>query len=453
MHQYIGGALSTGTAGETAAVVDPSTGEVLRTAEAAGPADVDRAVAAAAGAFPAWADTAPAARAAVLARAAALLEDRAEEFGRAETRQTGKPIGLSRRWDVPAALGAAALSAAAARQAAGGAGGTARREPVGVVACLAPRSHPLRTAAAVVLPAVAAGNAVVVKPPAAAPLTALLLARLLTEAGLPDGVVNVVTGSGRVAGASLVRHPEVAAVAFTGSRAAAREVAAGAAGGLPHLRLEPGGAAPFVVHEDADLAAAVPGAVAAGLLNSGQDGSAATRALVHRSLLADFVAGVAERFAAVRIGPPGDEATELGPLASFSRRHRVAALVERARRHARIVTGGSAPGGGLAAGAYYRPTLVTGAAADSEIARAAVPGPVLAVLPFDAEEEAVLLANDVPAGPAASVWTRDLGRARRTVRGIRAGCVGVNEHPRDGGAAQAGLEAYTQVKHVVYGED
>ncbi|WP_159029715.1 aldehyde dehydrogenase family protein [Streptomyces marincola] len=446
MHQYIGGALATGTAARTAAVVDPSTGENVHTVAPAGPEETDAAVAAATAALGDWSRAGPAERTRVLARAGALLGERAEVFARAEARQTGMPVRLARAGDVPAAV-AAALGAAAARPP--GRGEEERHEPAGVVAVLVPRTRPLRAAADSVFAALAAGCAVVLKPAVAAPLTAVMLARLLTEAGLPAGGLNVVTGTGPVAGAHLVRHPGVAQVSFTGSPAGAREVAAGA-GGRKRLTLDSGRRGPFVVHRDADLAVAVPGVVAAALLHGGQDAAAGARAVVHRSLVADFVDGAAERFAAVRVGPPQDEGTQLGPLASFSRRHRVAALVERARRYADVVTGGCAPGRSLAAGAYYRPTLVTGAGADSEIVRAAVPGPVLAVLPFDTDEEAVRLANAVPEATAASVWTRDLGRARRAAGELRADRVGVNVHPYDAGPVAP--VTFTRVKQVRYGD-
>nr|WP_276202519.1 aldehyde dehydrogenase family protein [Streptomyces pathocidini] len=285
------------------------------------------------------------------------------------------------------------------------------------------------------------------------------------ETRLADGVVNIVCGAGPEAGEHLVGHPSVAMTSFTGSTAVGRRVAEIATGTVKRLHLELGGKAPFVVFDDADLEAAVHGAVAGALINSGQDCTAATRAYVQRPLYDTFVAGVADLMGAVRLGDPFDPATDLGPLVSHAQRDRVAAFVERARGYARVVTGGETPGGDLAKGAYYRPTLVTGAAQDSEIVQSEVFGPVLAVLPFDGDDEGIALANDTLYGLAASAWSRDVYRAGRATREIRAGCVWVNDHipivsemPHGGYRASGfgkdmsaySFEEYTQVKHVMY---
>jgi acyl-CoA reductase-like NAD-dependent aldehyde dehydrogenase len=252
---------------------------------------------------------------------------------------------------------------------------------------------------------------------------------------------------------------------FTGSTAVGKRVAEIATGTVKRLHLELGGKAPFVVFDDADLEAAVHGAVAGALINTGQDCTAATRAYVQRPLYDAFVSGVADLMATVRLGDPSDPATDLGPLISHTQRDRVAGFVDRARSYATVVTGGQAPQATLARGAYYRPTLITGAAQDSEIVQCEIFGPVLVVLPFDSDDEAIALANDTPYGLAASAWSRDVYRTGRATREIKAGCVWINDHipiisemPHGGYRASGfgkdmsaySFEEYTQVKHVMY---
>ncbi|MBM6405332.1 gamma-aminobutyraldehyde dehydrogenase [Phycicoccus sp. CSK15P-2] len=473
MHQFIGGEHRSGTSGTPFEVLDPSTGDVVEEVLLAGPEDVDAAVGAARAAFGEWSRATPVERATVLARAATLLEERAEELARVESRHAGKPIRLAREFDVPGTVDNTAFFGAAARRLDGMASAeysgdhtsSIRREPIGVVGSVSPWNYPLQMAAWKVLPAVAAGNTIVLKPAEITPLTSLMLAEVLTEAGAAPGVVNVVTGSGPVAGQHLVGHPDVAMTSFTGSTAVGRQVMATAAATGKRVHLELGGKAPFVVFDDADLEAAVHGAVAANLINAGQDCTAAARAIVHRSLYDDFVAGVADLYRQVRTGPTDDEATDLGPLSSRTHLDKVAGMVERARADATVVCGGRSPGGDLARGCYYEPTVVSDVALGSELWTDEVFGPVLAVVPFDDDDEAIRLANDTEYGLAASAWTRDTYRAGRASREIRAGCVWVNDHipiiseMPHGGYKHSGFgkdmsaysfDEYTQVKHVMH---
>lgn len=471
--QYIDGELRPGTSGRNHAIVDPATGEQVLAYDLAGSGDVDAAVAAARAAFPGWAGATPGERSDALHRFASVLAEQAEDFAQAESLQCGKPIKLSREFDVPGTVDNTAFFAGAARHLQGQSAGEysgdhtsyVRREPIGVVGSIAPWNYPLQMAAWKVLPAIAAGNTIVLKPAEITPLTSLMFARAATEAGIPDGVLNVVTGTGREAGEHLVGHPDVAMTSFTGSTPVGKRVAEVATATVKRLHLELGGKAPFVVFDDADLDAAVHGAVAGALINSGQDCTAATRAYVQRPLYDAFVSAVADLMATVRLGDPFDPSTDLGPLVSHTQRDRVAGFVDRARSYATVVTGGKAPGGDLAKGAYYLPTLISGAAQDSEVVQSEIFGPVLVVLPFDSDDEGIALANDTPYGLAASAWSRDVYRTGRATREIKAGCVWVNDHipiisemPHGGYKASGfgkdmsaySFEEYTQVKHVMY---
>ncbi|MFD4410600.1 gamma-aminobutyraldehyde dehydrogenase [Streptomyces sp. NPDC058475] len=471
--QYIAGRLTKGTSGRTHAVVDPATGDEVYTYELASTVDVDAAVAAAVEAFPGWSGATPGDRSDALHRFAAVLAERAEEFAQAESLQCGKPLKLTREFDVPGTIDNTAFFAGAARHLQGQSAGEysgdhtsyVRREPIGVVGSIAPWNYPLQMAAWKILPAVAAGNTIVLKPAELTPLTSLLFAEAATEAGIPDGVINIVTGLGKEVGEHLVGHPDVVMTSFTGSTAVGKRVAEIATATVKRLHLELGGKAPFVVFDDADLDAAVNGAVAGSLINTGQDCTAATRAYVQRPLYEEFVSKTAALMASVRVGDPFAPDTDLGPLISHAQRDRVAGFVDRARDYARVVTGGVVPQGDLKSGAFYAPTLVADAAQDSEIVQAEIFGPVLVVLPFDTDDEGIALANDTPYGLAASAWSRDVYRAGRATREIKAGCVWVNDHipiisemPHGGYKASGfgkdmsaySFEEYTQIKHVMF---
>ncbi|MEU1597510.1 gamma-aminobutyraldehyde dehydrogenase [Streptomyces sp. NPDC005708] len=471
--QYIAGSAAKGTSGNRHAVVDPSTGAEVYRYETAGPQDVDRAVAAARAAFPGWSAATPGERSDALHRFAAVLADRAEEFARFESLQCGKPLKLTREFDVPGTIGNTAFFAGAARHLQGQSAGEysgdhtsyVRREPIGVIGSIAPWNYPLQMAAWKILPAIAAGNTIVLKPAELTPLTSLLFAEAATAAGIPDGVINIVTGTGKEAGERLVGHPDVAMTSFTGSTAVGKRVAEIATATVKRLHLELGGKAPFLVFDDADLEATVQGAVAGSLINTGQDCTAATRAYVQRPLYEEFVRRTAALMETVRLGDPFAPGTDLGPLISHVQRDRVAGFVDRARAYARVVTGGEAPDGDLKDGAYYRPTLVADAAQDSEIVQSEIFGPVLVVLPFDSDDDGIRLANDTPYGLAASAWSRDVYRANRATREIKAGCVWVNDHipiisemPHGGYRASGfgkdmsmySFEEYTQIKHVMF---
>ena len=469
---HIGGTAGTGS-GPEQTVVDPATGEPVWTYRADDESGVAAAVAAARAALPQWSGATPAERSAALYALHAELDAVAEDLAQAETSQTGKPIRLSREFDVPGSVDNVAFFAGAARHLAGHASGeysadhtsSIRREAIGVVGSVAPWNYPLQMAVWKVLPAIAAGNTIVLKPAEITPVTSLMLAEACGRAGIPAGVVNVVNGPGPLTGEALIGSPHIAMTSFTGSTAVGRHIAGIAAANGTRLHLELGGKAPFVVFDDADLDAAIQGAVAASLINTGQDCTAATRAYVDRARFDDFVAGVAELMGRVRLGVPTDPDTDQGPLVSFRQRDKVAAMVERAvQAGARAVTGGRAPGGDLARGAYYEPTLVVDAEQKSEIVQEEVFGPVLVALPFDGDEEAIELANDTPFGLAASAWTTNVFRAQEASRRIQAGTVWVNDHipiisemPHGGMKASGygkdmstySFEEYTQVKHVM----
>lgn len=458
------------TAGATHQIIDPATGRPVADYALATPADVDDAVNSARAAFPAWSKATPAERSAVLAKLAKLADEHADQLIAEEVSQTGKPVRLATEFDVPGSVDNIDFFAGAARHLEGKATAeysgdhtsSIRREAVGVVATITPWNYPLQMAVWKVIPALAAGCSVVIKPAEITPLTTLTLARLATEAGLPDGVFNVVTGGGADVGTALAGHRDVDVVTFTGSTAVGRKVMAAAAVHGHRTQLELGGKAPFVVFDDADLDAAIQGAVAGALINTGQDCTAATRAIVSRDLYDDFVAGVAEVMSKIVVGEPHDPDTDLGPLISFAHRDKVAGMVARApEQGGRVVTGGVVPD---LRGAFYRPTLIADVAETSEVYRDEIFGPVLTVRSFTDDDDAIRQANDTQYGLAASAWTRDVYRAQRASREINAGCVWINDHipiisemPHGGvGASGFGkdmsdysFEEYLAIKHVM----
>ncbi|MDA2894606.1 gamma-aminobutyraldehyde dehydrogenase [Mycolicibacterium sp. BiH015] len=458
------------TSGPVHQVINPATGDAVAEYALAQPADVDAAVASARAALGEWAGATPAERSAVLAKLAKLADEASEALVDEEVSQTGKPVRLATEFDVPGSVDNIDFFAGAARHLEGKASAeysgdhtsSIRREAVGVVATITPWNYPLQMAVWKVLPALAAGCSVVIKPAEITPLTTLTLARLASEAGLPDGVFNVVTGAGVDVGTALAGHADVDMVTFTGSTPVGRKVMLAAAAHGHRTQLELGGKAPFVVFDDADLDAAIQGAVAGALINTGQDCTAATRAIVARDLYDDFVAGVGEVMSSIVIGDPADPDTDLGPLISMAHRAKVAGMVERAPGEGgRIVTGGVAPDG---PGSFYRPTLIADVAESSEVWRDEIFGPVLVARSFTDDDDAIRQANDTKYGLAASAWTRDVYRAQRASREIHAGCVWINDHipiisemPHGGFGAsgfgkdmsQYSLEEYLSIKHVM----
>lgn len=469
--QWINGRAAEGGSGEKIDVVNPATGRVIESLTLADVSDVDAAVRAAEAAFHEWSRVPPVVRSEALLAMADRMSARADEYARVESEQAGKPIRLSTGFDVPGSIDNARFFAGAARQLQGSAAAewdgdhtsTVRREAIGVVGSIAPWNYPLQMAMWKMLPAIAAGNTVVLKPSELTPLTSLMLAEDATAAGLPDGVFNVLTGTGPAVGEALVAHPSVRMVSFTGSTKVGHRVAEVATQGLKRAHLELGGKAPFVVFADADVDAAIQGAVAGSMINTGQDCTAATRAYVHRSIFDQFVAGVSRVMDGMVLGDTSDEATDLGPLISRAQQQKVADMVQRAVADgATVACGGYIPDD-LAEGSFYRPTLLIGATQDSEIVQEEVFGPVLVALPFDTEDEALHLANDTRYGLAASAWTNDVRLAHRAGREIQAGCVWINDHipivseMPHGGYKQSGIgkdmsmysfEEYTQIKHV-----
>jgi acyl-CoA reductase-like NAD-dependent aldehyde dehydrogenase len=411
-------------------VIDSRTEDVMGRVPRGGGADVERAVAAARAAFPAWSRTPIADRAAALRALADGLEARGEQLAEMMSREVGTPIASSRRVQV-------GLSVDVFRSMADIAAdfpletriGTSLliRQPAGVVAAITPWNYPLYQLAAKLAPAMAAGCTIVLKPAGAAPLAAFVLAEVIGELGLPPGTVNVISGPGSQIGEMLAAHPDVDMVSITGSTQAGVRVAQAAAPTVKRLTLELGGKSPFILLDDADLAAALPVAVRSCFVNNGQTCSALTRLIVPRTLLSAVEDGLASLIGAMRVGDPLDPGTDLGPVVTAGQRQSIRGYIEQGSAEgATLVAGGQDPPEGLDRGFYVRPTVFSAVTPDMVIAREEIFGPVLAVLPADSEDEAVRIANDSEYGLAGGVWSADQDRAIAVARRLRTGQVAVN---------------------------
>jgi 1-pyrroline dehydrogenase len=466
--QFINGAWVDSASGQTLAVVNPANGEVIAHVPASSGEDVDRAASAAAIAFETWQHTTPQDRSLLLLRLADALEARAEEIGRLESQNAGKPVGAAID-EVPVVVDNLRFFAGAGRVMEGKAaneyvaGHTSfiRREPVGVVASIAPWNYPIMMAGWKIGPALMAGNAVVLKPSARTPLTALVLAEIAAEI-LPPGVLNVITGTGAAIGDSLVGHPKVGMISVTGDTETGKHIARVAADKVKRLHLELGGKAPVVVFDDADLDAVIENLKVFSYWNSGQDCTAPCRVITGPKVYERFVADLAGQVKTIKWGDPaeGDD-IEMGSLIAGGQADKVEGMVERAKSGAEIVTGGHRPD---RPGAYFEPTVIAGPDQKSEIVQDEVFGPVVTVQRFADEDQAIAWANDVRFGLAASVWSGDVGKAIRVAKAIQFGTVWINDHftlvseMPHGGFKESGygkdqsmyaVEDYTVVKHVM----
>src|SRR3954452_4109679 len=470
----IGGGNGDAADGQTFEIVDPATGKVMATAPLGGREDVDRAVAAAQKAFEdrkGWATWAAGKRGRSLSKLAALIKQHTEELAQLETANVGKPITSSRGEVVGASL-VFDYYAGAANKIFGQTIPVSKpgldltlREPIGVVGLIVPWNFPLLMASWKVAPALAAGNTAILKPASYSPLTAIRLGELALEAGIPPGVLNIVTGPGGSAGASIAAHPGIGKVAFTGETTTGQEIMRLASGNVKKISLELGGKSPNIDFADADLEKFARESPYSVFDNAGQDCCARSRILVERSVHERVVELFAEATRKVKVGDPADDSTEVGSLVSLKQRERVTDYIEIGQAEgATIVVGGTAPDDpALANGAYLLPTVFDGVSNDMRIAKEEIFGPVVSVIPFDTEEEALRLANATPYGLSGSIWTRDIGKALRAAKALQSGVISVNSNSSVhteapfGGYKMSGigrelgmsaLDLYTETKNI-----